>query len=229
MIDISAYKEGATRVWLVTQDLTLPSDDRTRLSAGLLQLAQEHHASIVLLIEHQQCGSAFALLRPLYEAYVRGVWLARVASEREFSRFQRDENFSLKDLASKVSVLPTFDGTNFAGLAGRALNAMHSYTHNGYLASVRRQSPDAIEPAYEVAEIREVLDVAQALGVLATAEILDMVEMGIKDTHLFLVPQPRFRYPFPHDPPALRPRLAHRHTLVPRRKPLRAPRLFVRR
>jgi hypothetical protein len=161
----------------MTQELAVPSDDRSRLSLALLQLVQEHHASIVILIQHQQYGSAFALLRPLYEAYVRGVWLARVASEREFSRFQRDENFSLKDLASKVSVLPTFDGTNFAGLAGRALNAMHSYTHNGYLASVRRQSPDAIEPAYEVAEIREVLEVAQALGVLATAEILDMAEM----------------------------------------------------
>lgn len=176
MIDLTEYKNCTHSCWSLTQDLPLPGDDRTRLSAGLLQLAQEHHASIVILIQHQQYGSAFALLRPLYEAYVRGVWLARVASEREFSRFQRDENFSLKDLASKVSVLPTFDGTNFAGLAGRALNAMHSYTHNGYLASVRRQSPDAIEPAYEMAEIREVLEVAQVLGVLATAEILDMAK-----------------------------------------------------
>lgn len=176
MIGISAYKDAATRAWSVTQDLPLASNDRTRLSAGLLQLAQEHHASIVILIQHQQYGSAFALLRPLYEAYVRGVWLARIASEREFSRYQRDENFSLKDLASKVSVLPTFDGTNFADLAGRTLNAMHSYTHNGYLASVRRQSPDAIEPAYEVAEIREVLEVTQVLGVLATAEILDIAK-----------------------------------------------------
>ena len=173
MIDLTEYKNCTHSCWSLTQDLPLPGDDRTRLSAGLLQLAQEHHASIVILIQHQQYGSAFALLRPLYEAYVRGVWLARVASEREFSRFQRDENFSLKDLASKVSVLPTFDGTNFAGLAGRALNAMHSYTHNGYRASARRQSSDAIEPSYEVAEIREVLEFAQLFGVLATAEILE--------------------------------------------------------
>lgn len=174
MIDLTECKNCTHSCWSLTQDLHFPGDDRTRLSAGLLQLAQEHHASIVLLLQHQQYGSAFALLRPLYEAYVRGVWLARVASEREFSRFQRDESISLKDLASKVSVLPTFDGTNFAVSADRALNAMHSYTHNGYLASVRRLSSDAIEPAYEVAEIREVLEFAQLFGVLATAEILEL-------------------------------------------------------
>ena len=173
MIDLTEYKNATRSCWLLTQELAVPIDDRSRLSLALLQLAQEHHASIILLIEHQQYASAFALLRPLYEAFVRGVWLARIASEREFAKYQRDEQFSLKDLATKVSVLPTFDGSNFAVLAGRALNAMHSYTHNGYLASVRRLSSDAIEPAYEVAEIREVLEFAQLLGVLATAEILE--------------------------------------------------------
>ena len=38
----------------------------------------------------------------------------------------------------------------------------------------------------------------------------------IKDTHLFLAPRPRFRYPLPHDPPARRPCFALRHALVPR-------------
>ena len=84
--DLSTYKDVARSCWSSTQELTVPNDDRSRLSLGLLQLVQEHHASIVILIQHQQYGSAFALLRPLYEAYVRGVWLAQVASDREFSR-----------------------------------------------------------------------------------------------------------------------------------------------
>lgn len=151
----------------------MPNDDRSRLSLALLQLAQEHHSSIVLLLEHRQYGSAFALLRPLYEAFVRGVWLARIASENEVIRYQRDDQFSLRGLAEKVSELPAFGGTSFAATAKSALNAMHSYTHNGYLASVRRQACDAIEPAYEVGEIREVLEFAQLFGVLATAEILE--------------------------------------------------------
>jgi hypothetical protein len=202
MIDISAYKEAATRAWSVTQDLHLPSDDRTRLSAGLLQLAQEHHASIILLIEHQQCGSAFALLRPLYEAFVRGVWLGRIASENDVIRYRRDEKFNLRDQAGKVSELPPFDGTSFAATARSALKAMHSYTHNGYLASVRRLSSDAIEPAYEVAEIREVLEFAQLFGVLATAEILELatnVENVRVDELQALVQGITMRYPSDSD------------------------------
>lgn len=174
MIDLTKYKNTLHSCWSLTQELGVPNDDRSRLSLALLQLAQEHHSSIVLLLEHRQYGSAFALLRPLYEAFVRGVWLARIASENEVIRYQRDDQFSLRGLAEKVSELPAFGGTRFAATAKSALNAMHSYTHNGYLASVRRLSSDAIEPAYEVAEIREVLEFAQLFGVLATGEILEL-------------------------------------------------------
>jgi hypothetical protein len=157
----------------LTQELTVPNDDRSRLSLASLQLAQEHHSSIVLLLEHRQYGSGFALVRPLYEAFVRGVWLARIATDKELALYQDDRQFSLKQLAVKVATQAHFEDTNFAALAGRGLSAMHSYTHNGYLASVRRLTSDAIEPAYEADEIREVLELAQLLGVLATAEILE--------------------------------------------------------
>ena len=173
MIDLSMYKDVARYCWSSTQELAVPNADRSRLSLGLLQLAQEHHASIILLIEHQQYGSAFALVRPLYEAFVRGVWLAQIATDKDLARYQEDQQFGLKQLAAQVAARAQLDGTNFAGLADRALNAMHSYTHNGYLASVRRLSRDAIEPAYEADEIREVLEFAQLFGVLATAEILE--------------------------------------------------------
>ena len=173
MIDLTEYKNAAHSCWLLVQELAVPNDDRSRLSLALLQLAQEHHASIVLLVEHRQYGSAFTLMRPLYEAFVRGVWAARIATDNDLVLYQDDQQFGLKQLAAKVAKQAQFEGTNFAALAGRALNAMHSYTHNGYLASVRRLSSGAIEPAYEMAEIREALEFAQLLGVLATAEILE--------------------------------------------------------
>lgn len=173
MIDLTEYKNAAHSCWLLTQELAVPNDDRSRLSLALLQLAQEHHANIVLLLEHRQYGSAFALVRPLYEAFVRGVWAARIATDNDLVLYQDDQQFGLKQLAAKVAKQTQFEGTNFEQIVGRTLNAMHSYTHNGYLASVRRLSSDAIEPAYEMAEIREVLGFAQLFGVLATAEILE--------------------------------------------------------
>ena len=53
-----------------------------RLAEGCLDVALEHHRAIVLLISHALYGSAFALIRLLFEAYMmRGLWLHRCASE----------------------------------------------------------------------------------------------------------------------------------------------------
>ena len=50
-------------------------------------IAQEHHHAIILLLEKGLCASAFALVRPAFEAYVRGEWLALCADEEGVSRF----------------------------------------------------------------------------------------------------------------------------------------------
>lgn len=63
--------------------LEIKSDTRTRLAAGCLDLALEHQKAIVLLTAHKLYGSAFSLARLIFEAYVRGVWLWRCASDSE--------------------------------------------------------------------------------------------------------------------------------------------------
>src|SRR6266446_8458214 len=63
---------------------------RTRLAVGCLDIALEHQKAIVLLISQVLYGSAFALVRLIFEAYVRGVWLHRCASDADLERFKTD-------------------------------------------------------------------------------------------------------------------------------------------
>lgn len=56
---------------------------RNILSGTLYHLAYEHAASMVTLIEAGCPSSSLALLRPAYEALIRGQWTAHCATDRD--------------------------------------------------------------------------------------------------------------------------------------------------
>jgi hypothetical protein len=64
---------------------------RNKIVAGCFDVALEHQASTALLIQHQLIGSSFALIRALVEAFIRGIWIERCATERELVIFQEDK------------------------------------------------------------------------------------------------------------------------------------------
>jgi len=71
--------------WLdrLIEVLSIPTNDRTVIVASCQDMALEHHKSIVLTTAAQFHGSAFALVRLQFEAYVRGQWLRYCASDDE--------------------------------------------------------------------------------------------------------------------------------------------------
>jgi hypothetical protein len=77
-------------VWIADQtgERLLPVDRRAQMAMGCLELAIEHQAAISMLAAQPLWGPTYALLRCLLEAFVRGVWLARCASEMDLESFQ---------------------------------------------------------------------------------------------------------------------------------------------
>ena len=70
--------------------LDIPSGDRQAMAAALFDQVHEHHKAIQLLLKSSLVGSAFSLVRPTLETFVRGVWLLRCASEEEVKNFTKD-------------------------------------------------------------------------------------------------------------------------------------------
>ena len=66
-----------------TSGMLLPAGLRARMALGCLDLAIEHQAGICALAEQALWGPVFALLQCMFDAFVRGVWLARCASDVE--------------------------------------------------------------------------------------------------------------------------------------------------
>jgi hypothetical protein len=152
--------------------LEISSDERTRISAACLDMALEHQKAIVLLVANKLVGSAFSLVRLIFEAYIRGLWLSRCASGQEIEKYKK--NKLEKTFATLIQEIEQIEGFHEGVLSKTKVaswNSMNSYTHSGYLQSVRRNKTDTIEPNYDTEEVIEVLGFANAIGMLSALQV----------------------------------------------------------
>jgi hypothetical protein len=150
----------------------ISSETRTRLAAGCLDTALEHHKAILLLISRSLYGSAFALVRLIFEAYIRGLWLHRCASDSDLELLKA-EKFDKKfgTLIHEIERIDGFEEGILSNVKLTSWSAMNSYTHSGFMQIARRNTESTIEPNYGEDEILEALNFANAMGLLSALEI----------------------------------------------------------
>jgi len=152
--------------------LEISSDDRPRIAASCFDIAIEHQKAIILLIANKLYGSAFALVRLLFEAYIRGLWLNHCASEKEIDKFKKGKID--KEFGQLIKEIENIDGYN-VGVLSKAKQAgwkvLNSFTHSGFNQVVRRNTDSTIEPNYPEEEIEEAIIFTNALGLLSCLEI----------------------------------------------------------
>ena len=172
IMELVARSEGLIQ-WIDSKinGLEIPSDDRTRLAAGCHDMAMEHHKSIVLLVSNSLYGSAFSLVRLIYETYVRGVWLYRCANDREVEKFKREKiNKSFGDLLSEIKKVNGYESGTLSQVKESSWDMMNSFTHSGFTQIVRRITESSIEPNYDEEEIRKCLYFSSVIGLLSSLE-----------------------------------------------------------
>lgn len=69
----------------IVNTLTVPTTNRSRVAAALHQLSIEHYTGVHVLVETGVYSAAFALYRPQFEAYLRGAWYHRCATDSQVS------------------------------------------------------------------------------------------------------------------------------------------------
>lgn len=155
--------------------LDIPSNDRTRLAAGCLDMALEHQKSIVLLTANSLFGSAASLVRLEFEAYIRGVWLLYCASELEIEKFKKDKlEKKLGQLIEDIEKHEAFNVGTLSHVKNTSLAAMNSFTHSGLYQVVRRNKTNKIAPNYADEELVDALETANSIGILTGIAIADM-------------------------------------------------------
>ena len=158
--------------------LDIPSGDREVMAAALFDQVHEHHKAIQLLLKSSLVGSAFSLVRPTLETFVRGVWLLRCASDKELGNFTKDKinDKSFGALIEEIETCPGYDVDVLSKVKKEAWSAMCSYAHGGYLQAVRRITPGQITANYSKDEMLEVINSSNAIALLAASEIFSMAK-----------------------------------------------------
>jgi hypothetical protein len=159
-----------------TTGLTLPADRRSRMALGL-DLAIEHQAGIAVLAGEPLWGPIYALIRPLLDACVRGMWLAECATDAELDLFEANKLGKKKSFTSMVDELEAKIGHAQGELSALRISSwstLSDFTHGGFKHVWRRNSETESGPNYSPEETDQVLRLAAGLGLFAATALAGM-------------------------------------------------------
>lgn len=142
-----------------------PSTPQASVAAAMFMLALDHRDAILLLIMHGVRSSAATLVRPAHEAYCRGFWALRVATDQQIAALSGDRP-RLPTLETILKQLRDVPSTAAIGKY-QAWRATNDYVHGGSLHLSRMLSASEVGPQYPDHEAVEILEAADLCGLLA--------------------------------------------------------------
>lgn len=177
MIDVSDYsKKLVSDIVNAINGVEIRPDDRSRIAGALFDIVHEHHQAIVILLGKRLYGSASALMRSIFESYVRGVWFMKCATVKDIADFQKDK---LKDgtFEDRLKEIEKIDAVAHGGLRKvkkTAWAGLNSYTHGGMRPVSRRFVGMELKANYAQEEIQEIERLASAFAVLAVFQVAEL-------------------------------------------------------
>ena len=174
---IESAEQFAAALHQMVNEMEMAQTERNRASAASFAITRDHHHAIVLLMKNTFYSSSFALLRCLFEAYLRALWLKYCATDAQVTGFFSGDE-PPKGMVAAIETTPAFTGKVLSRIKRENWNAMCAFTHTGGLHLQRWQSEDAIEPQFEAAELEECLNFVELFGAMATLELKQMEKSG---------------------------------------------------
>jgi len=152
--------------------LPLKTDERTRIVAACFDVALEHQKAIVLLASNSLNGSALALVRMVFESYIRGVWLLRCASVNQIKQYKNGKlKRTFAELIEEIEGIEAYDAAVLSKSHQASWASMNDFTHTGYAQVLRRNTATTIEPNYDPVEVNSAVEFASSIALLSAIEI----------------------------------------------------------
>lgn len=152
----------------LTDGVTFETTDRLKVAVALLHLSLEHHTGIHALVNLGVIGSAFALLRPQFETYIRGVWYHRCAADTQVSLFIAGEQPpKINVLIEEIEKLEAFDEKLLSSTKRQIWRNLNDFTHGGTTQVKARCTVDEITQNYREEHIANLLAASASWSLLA--------------------------------------------------------------
>jgi hypothetical protein len=165
--------------------LSYIADGRNDLSIALFDIAIEHSKAIVLLFENSLYASSYALVRPMFESFIRAAWIQDCACDEQIARIRKKDDFplSLGRMLESVEEAKNWPGT-LSNIKKVALKNMHSYTHGGSQLIARRFKNGDLVHAIDSEELDGVKQFVAIIAFLSFNEIVFIAKTPNKDNFI---------------------------------------------
>lgn len=157
--------------------VTFASSDRARVSISLHHLCIEHHTGIHTLVDQGIYGSAFALFRPQFEAYVRGAWYHFCASEIQVNKFLKgNDPPPINTLITELEAKGGFDAGSLSCMKSQIWNNLNDFTHGGATQVKARNTRNGVTQSYKPEHLVGLVTSSSALALLAAVGIAAVID-----------------------------------------------------
>lgn len=171
-------------IWLHerTNEKVMPGPIRVRTGASILQLSLDLADAILVLLEANLPGPALTLARPLFEGYVRGVWLLEFASDDDVEKFNSGRCPLFHELVNAIGNDEVTGGAWIHANKKANWGSFNDLTHGGSEHVKRRSTHDAIEANYPKLELEALVKFGIEVRIRVGAALLALMnnEMALE-------------------------------------------------
>lgn len=155
-----------------TPELPMAPTIRNRLATAQLGTSLEHHHAIALLLNAERRTSAFALLRPLWESFIRGTWLMHCVADEQIDSYWTKPLPPAARIIEDLEALPDLEWRVLAEHKDAYWDAMCDFTHSGATQMQQWQSEEFIEPRHTVDDTARVAYMAGLYALLSAVTLV---------------------------------------------------------
>ena len=179
---LSNYTEMLTFVEKELDEIIITSDKpNIKAAATLLTVTIDHAQGIKILLGKGAYPSAAALMRVVFETYIRAMWVWKCASKKQVDTFiNKDKIVSsdgkaiyFKDLVKAVEVSHGLSAY-LSEIQANVWSGLNSLTHGGNIQLARNFDGKTIRHCYDNDLVNEVIEFSTMLTCLAFSGILDL-------------------------------------------------------
>jgi hypothetical protein len=165
-------------------DVHLTTDkNNIKAAATLLTVTIDHAQGIRILLSNSGYPSAAALMRVVFETYIRAMWIWKCADENQIDAFiNKDKIISsegkpihFKDLVKSVEnshEMPVY----LSEIQANFWSGLNSLTHGGNIQLARNFDGKTIQHCYDDDLVNELIEFTTMLTCLAFSGILDIAD-----------------------------------------------------
>lgn len=153
----------------------LPTDDRVQLASPCFHMAIEHSQAIVVLVHERLHGSALALVRPLFEAFIRGLWLMHAAPLEALESVRKDDFPSIGVMIGALEA-DKFPTDSLSSMKADYWKLLCSVTHTGFRQIDARLGATGLDSHYTDEEITAALGWADGISLMCVIQFAGLID-----------------------------------------------------